>query len=108
MEFDPQLMWETFVRLTREALASVPAQEIAALSTTSFRDGVVFLDGQGRVLYAGTNRDARAVAQGFEMAQAHGERIYSLCGRWPGGTDAAAHLLWMKKFQKRIRNRFQE
>ena len=99
MEFDPQRMWGTFIRLTRETLVSVAAREIAALSTTSFRDGVVFLDPQGRVMYAGTNRDARAVAQGFEMAQAHGETIHSVSGRWPVGTDAAAHLLWMKKFR---------
>jgi autoinducer 2 (AI-2) kinase len=105
MEFDPQRMWEAFVQLTREALASVAAREIAALSTTSFRDGVVFLDPQGQVVYAGTNRDARAVAQGFEMAQAHGERIYSLSGRWPVGTDAAAHLLWMRKFRPEVYQR---
>lgn len=105
LEFDPQQMWDAFVRMTRETLASVAAREIAALSTTSFRDGVVFLDPQGQVLYAGTNRDARAVAQGFEMAQAHGERVYSLSGRWPVGTDAAAHLLWMKKFRPEVYQR---
>lgn len=104
-EFDPQQMWDTFVQLTREALASAPPGEVAALSATSFRDGVVFLDDENEVLYAGTNRDARAVAQGFEMAQAHGEAIYSLTGRWPLGTDAAAHLLWMRKFRPDVYQR---
>jgi autoinducer 2 (AI-2) kinase len=99
LEFDPQEMWGVFVRLTREALGALPAKEVAALSTTGFRDGVVFLDGDGSVLYAGTNRDARAAAQGFEMAQAHGDAIYELTGRWPVGTDAAAHLLWMRKLR---------
>ena len=98
-EFDPQQMWDTFVQLTREALAAAPLGEVAAIGATSFRDGVVFLDDENEVLYAGTNRDARAVAQGFEMAQAHGEAIYSLTGRWPLGTDAAAHLLWMRRFR---------
>ncbi len=97
LEFDPQRMWETFMRLTREALAELPPGEVAAISTTSFRDGVVFLDGEGEVLYAGTNRDARSVAQGFQMAQRHGETIYSATGRWPVGTDGAAHLLWMRE-----------
>jgi autoinducer 2 (AI-2) kinase len=99
LEFDPQEMWRVFVRLTREALGALPAGQVAALSVTSFRDGVVFLDGDGEVLYAGSNRDARAAAQGFEMAQGHGDAIYALAGRWPVGTDAAAHLLWMRKFR---------
>jgi autoinducer 2 (AI-2) kinase len=88
-EFDPQQMWDTFVQLTRGALASAPCGEVAALSTTSFRDGVVFVDRENEVLHAGTNRDARAVTQGFEMAQAHGEAIYYLTGRWPLGIDGA-------------------
>lgn len=96
-EFDHRQMWETFVGLTREALQAVPAERVLALSVTSFRDGMVFLDAQGEVLYAGTNRDGRAVAQGFEMAQRHGEAIYWRTGRWPLGMDGAAHLLWMRK-----------
>ena len=104
-EFDPQQMWDTFVQLTRKALAAAPPGVVTAVSATSFRDGVVFLDGENEVLYAGTNRDARAVAQGFEMAQAHGEAIYSLTGRWPLGTDAAAHLLWMRRLRPEVYQR---
>jgi autoinducer 2 (AI-2) kinase len=105
MEFDPHAMWDTFVRLTREALAEVSTEEVAAICTTSFRDGVVFLDGEGQVLYAGSNRDARSVTQGFQMAQRHGERIYAATGRWPLGTDAAAHLLWMREFRPYVYER---
>lgn len=105
LEFDPQRMWETFVRLTREALAELPPGEVAAISTTSFRDGVVFLDSEGETLYAGTNRDARSVAQGFQMAQRHGETIYAATGRWPLGTDGAAHLLWMRQSRPEVYER---
>lgn len=105
LEFDPQRMWETFVRLTREALAELPPGEVAAISTTSFRDGVVFLDSKGETLYAGTNRDARSVAQGFQMAQRHGETIHAATGRWPLGTDGAAHLLWMRQSRPEVYER---
>jgi autoinducer 2 (AI-2) kinase len=105
LEFDPQRMWETFVRLTREALAELPLGEVTAISTTSFRDGVVFLGSNGETLYAGTNRDARSVAQGFQMAQRHGETIYAATGRWPLGTDAAAHLLWMRECRPEVYER---
>jgi sugar (pentulose or hexulose) kinase len=105
LEFDPHAMWETFVRLTREALAEVPPEKVAAMCTTSFRDGAVFLDGEAQVLYAGTNRDARSVTQGFQVAQRHGETIYAVTGRWPLGTDAAAHLLWMREFRPEVYER---
>jgi sugar (pentulose or hexulose) kinase len=105
LEFDPHAMWETFVRLTREALAGVPPEEVVAICTTSFRDGVVFLDSEGQALYAGTNRDARSVTQGFQMAQRHGEAIYAVTGRWPLGTDGAAHLLWMREFRPKVYER---
>jgi autoinducer 2 (AI-2) kinase len=105
LEFDPEEVWSIFGRLTREALGSVPAEQVLALSTTSFRDGIVFLDDNGQVLYAGTNRDARAVAQGFEMAQRHGETIYRVTGRWPVGIDGAAHLLWIRRFRPEVYER---
>jgi autoinducer 2 (AI-2) kinase len=105
LEFDPEEMWGAFGRLTKEALGSIPPEEVLALSTTSFRDGMVFLDDDGQVLYAGTNRDARAVAQGFEMSQRHGETIYRLTGRWPVGIDGAEHLLWMRKFRPEVYER---
>jgi sugar (pentulose or hexulose) kinase len=57
------------------------------------------------VLYAGTNRDARSVPQGFQMAQRHGEAIYAITGRWPLGTDGAAHLLWMREFRPEVYQR---
>lgn len=100
--FHPQEMWRTFGELTRESLTNLPSGEVLALSTTSFRDGIVFLDDDGEVLYGGTNRDARSVAQGFEMAQRYGETIYALAGRWPLGIDGAAHLLWMREFRPEV------
>jgi sugar (pentulose or hexulose) kinase len=98
LEFDHRGMWDTFRQLTRRALEDVQPEKVLAVSVTSFRDGMVFLDAHGEVLYAGTNRDARAVGQGFEVAQQHGEEIYQRTGRWPLGTDGAAHLLWMRKY----------
>lgn len=105
LEFDAGEMWDTFGQLTREALGSISEREVLAISTTSFRDGAVFVDAEGQVLYSGTNRDARAVAQGFEMAQKYGEEIYRVTGRWPLGIDAAAHLLWMRGSRPRVYER---
>jgi autoinducer 2 (AI-2) kinase len=105
LEFDPGEMWDAFVQLTREALKSVGAREVRAISVTSYRDGMVFLDKRGEVLYAGSNRDGRAVAQGFELAQKHGETLYALTGRWPLGIDGAEHLLWMRRSRPEVSDR---
>jgi autoinducer 2 (AI-2) kinase len=105
LEFDPGQMWEAFAQLTRKALKFVGDGDVLAISATSFRDGMVFLDEGGQVLYAGSNRDGRAVAQGFELAQKHGETIFALTGRWPLGIDGAEHLLWMHKFKPELYRR---
>lgn len=117
--FDPEEWWGALVDAAREALAKAgtrgvgggaagptggtgePAsgagRRILAVSTTSLRDGVVFLDGDGREVYCGTNRDGRAIGLGFEIAQSVGERQWHITGRWPLGLDAAARLLWFKR-----------
>jgi len=97
-EFDPEGVRDALGRVTRRALeqAGVRPSQVAAISTTSFRDGVVFLDRGGRVLYPGTNRDMRAAGEAFELAQNHGEMIYRITGRWPMGLEAASHLLWAR------------
>ena len=36
LEFEPQQVWDTFVELTREALASARVEDIAAISVTRY------------------------------------------------------------------------
>ena len=52
------------------------------------REGCVFLDAAGEVLYAGPNLDARAVMQGMEVQSPHGARPPAR----HHGTRAALHL----------------
>lgn len=97
-EFDPGAMWATLARTTRLALAraGVAPDSVRAISATSQRDGVVFLDAQGTELHCSTNRDARGVLHAEEIAREFGELIYRTCGRWPLGLDAAARLWWFR------------
>lgn len=98
-EFDPAEVWGVFRSVTRRAmdLAGIAPEDVLGIGCTSLRDGVVFLDGGGREIYAGTNRDARSIALGGEMQKKWGESMTPLTGRTPLGLDAAAHLLWYRR-----------
>jgi len=97
-EFEPEEMWAVLCRLTRQALdqAGVDPQAVRAISATSQRDGVVFLDADGRELHCSTNRDARGVLHAEDIAREFGETIYAVTGRWPLGLDAGARLWWFR------------
>ena len=98
-EFDPAQVWATLARTTRRAMsqAGVVPAAVRAVSVTSQRDGLVFLDGQGRELYCGTNRDARGVLHAEEIAESFGERICQVTGRWPLGLGAVGRLWWFRQ-----------
>lgn len=98
-EFDPEEFWTTLCSVAREAIdqAGLGPDDVLGIGCTSLRDGVVFLDGDGREIYAGSNRDARSIALGGEMQKKWGELMTPRTGRTPLGLDAAAHLLWYQR-----------
>jgi len=97
-EFDPQEMWAVLCRTIRRAMeqAGADPRAVRGISATSQRDGVVFLDANGRELHCSTNRDARGVLHAEEIAKKFGRAIYRITGRWPLGLDAMARLWWFR------------
>lgn len=97
-EFDPQETWSALARTTRLAMkeAKMAAQSVRAISATSQRDGVVFLDAKGQEIYCSTNRDARGVLHAEDIARTFGEVIHRVTGRWPLGLSAMARLWWFR------------
>lgn len=106
-EFDPEQMWAALCRTTRLALerAGVPADAVRGISTTSQRDGSVFLDAQGKELLCTTNRDARGVLHAEEVAKEFGEQIYRVTGRWPLGLNALDRLGWLRLHRPEVYER---
>lgn len=98
-EFDPDHFWGIFCQLIGECLSSsrVTPQEIAAVTSTSQREGLVLLDDRGREIYAAPNLDFRAREQAEHLSQACGEEIYHRAGHWPHAIFALARLLWFKE-----------
>lgn len=106
-EFDPHILWSTLCQLVSEALKSkaLSPREIAAVSVTSQRQGVVFLDKEGVELYAGPNLDLRAVSEGATIDERLGSKVYEITGHLPSFFFAPAKLRWFQVHQPDIYSR---
>ncbi len=67
-----------------------------AVSITSQRQSVVFMDREGRPLHGGPNTDVRAVFQGFALDAQHGNLLYGTTGHRPTFMMAAGKLSWLR------------
>ena len=99
--FDHETLWRSICGAVQRALHSsgVPANQIAAVAATSQRQAVVFLDADGRELYAGPNIDLRAVFEGAAIDDEQGDRIYRTTGHLPSFFFTPAKLRWFKLHQ---------
>jgi sugar (pentulose or hexulose) kinase len=97
-EFNPTRFWDIICRIIGEAIkkAALSPAQIIAISATSQRQGVVFLDKDGRELYAGPNIDLRALSEGFSMDSEFGDEIYRITGHAPSFLFTPAKLRWFK------------
>ena len=92
--FDPDALWRSLRGVIAATLRD--GGDISAVSVTSQRQGVVFLDGAEREVYAGPNLDLRAVFEGAAIDDEMGARVYEVTGRLPSFLLAPAKLLWFR------------
>ena len=92
-EFHLPMLWPDLCALVRSSLRKTGTEpsRVGAVAVTGQRQAVVFLDGEGRELYAGPNLDLRAV---FEGAQLDAEDAVS---RRPSMLFAHAKLRWFRE-----------
>ena len=97
-ELDPTGVWSTVCDLLRGTVRDLGAGpgQIAAVTATSQRQGVVFLDAEGGEIYAGPNLDLRAVFEGAEIDDRMGAEVYRTTGHAPSLLFAPAKLRWFQ------------
>lgn len=99
MSFATDRNWTLILEIIREAIAEagISGTDIAAVSSTSMREGIVLLDSDGHEVWACANVDARAEAEVRALAANPGleERIYGETGQTFALT-AGPRLLWLK------------
>jgi autoinducer 2 (AI-2) kinase len=99
--FDTARNWTLICECIREALARSgrrPA-DIAGVSSTSMREGMVLYDAAGREIWACPNVDSRAADQASELVRSGAaRRIYENGGDWVAITSPA-RFLWIREHE---------
>ena len=97
-EFNADLVWENVCGTAAACLRDVGVThgQLAAVTATSQRQSVVFLDRNGGVLYAGPNTDLRAVFEGAAIDDRMRDRVYNATGHIPSMLLAPAKLTWFR------------
>ncbi|MFX1452299.1 MAG: FGGY-family carbohydrate kinase [Promethearchaeota archaeon] len=106
VDFEADKFWYILCKLAKTAIktSKINPQDIIAISSTSMRHGCVFLDKQGKELYAGPNIDARAYMEGMEMQGKYKEKIQHITGHLPPIMYVPAKLAWFKKNKPEVYN----
>ncbi|UGU17652.1 hypothetical protein LS482_07185 [Sinomicrobium kalidii] len=93
--FDPGQLWDQIMALAKKLLSRFPDTEIKAITASSQREGIVLTDREGHNLIGLPNHDHRG--REWESVVTDPEKIYRLCGRYPGSIFSALKLYGIKK-----------
>ena len=103
-EFEPQAVMDAVGQLVEKILQEhgVHPRDVAAIGVTTQRQGVVFLDEDGRELYCGPNVDLRAIFEGAAIDEELGDEVYATTGHFPSFLLAPARLRWFREHRPTI------
>ena len=106
-EFDPNTLWRIVCQNIRRSIkdAGISSGDIVGVSATSQREGMVLLDKEGKVLYAGPNIDLRALMEGLSIDSDYKKDIYFITGHTPSFLFAPAKLKWFESNQPETYNK---
>jgi autoinducer-2 kinase len=96
-DFDTHANWLLITACIRDAMnqAGATGDDVAAVSATSMREGIVLYDQAGAEIWACPNVDSRAAREAEELiAEGAAEKIYAEAGDWVSITSPA-RLRWL-------------
>jgi autoinducer 2 (AI-2) kinase len=102
--FDTAANWRLICECIREALASsrISPHDVAAVSSTSMREGMVLYDADGHEIWACPNVDSRSDAEATELVRSgKAQQIFEQGGDWVAITSPA-RFLWIKAHEPDI------
>jgi len=102
--FDTARNWRLICECTREAIsrAGIAPSEIAGVSSTSMREGMVLYDSTGREIWACPNVDSRSADQARQLiASGDARRIFETGGDWVAITSPA-RFLWIREHEPEV------
>jgi len=101
MGFDYKKNWQIIITCIKEAVfkAGIKARDIAAVTATSMREGIVVYDREGNELFGVANVDARAFKEVADIHERYPhleKEFYDISGQ-TFALGALPRLLWLKK-----------
>lgn len=102
--FDTTGNWRLIGECVRDAIgkAGITARNIAAVSSTSMREGMVLYDDRGEEIWACPNVDSRSAAEATELVRSGlARQIYETGGDWVSITSPA-RFLWIQAHEPEI------
>jgi sugar (pentulose or hexulose) kinase/phosphoglycerate dehydrogenase-like enzyme len=95
---DTDDIWAKLGEACSDALAKAGAGpgDVVGIAVTSMRNTTVIIDGEGKVLFATPNQDARAVGEALVWAGQEGKAVHEIGGHWPSPLFTGSRLLWLK------------
>ena len=102
LSFDPQQLWKQILTLASTALSAVNNIELAMITVSSQREGIVMIDKDGNSLLGMPNHDHRGRA--FEPLYKDNDRVYQLTGRYPSSLFSAMKMVGVREVQPAIYN----
>ena len=102
--FSPEELWGRIAKVLGDGLkaAGIRPDDIAAISITSQRQGVAFLNGAGRTIYVGPNTDLRAVFEGAAIDDRLAGQVHAATGHLPSFFFTPAKLHWWRGQHPRL------
>jgi autoinducer-2 kinase len=103
-DFDVRANWAAITACVRDALqlAGADGADVAAVSSTSMREGIVLYDSGGSEIWACPNVDSRATVEAEDLIrEGAAERIYAEAGDWVSITTPA-RLRWLARHRPDI------
>lgn len=103
-DFDTTRGWQLVAACIREAIASagIAPTDVAAVTSTSMREGMVLFDAAGAELWACPNVDSRAGDEAASMvADGTARRFYDIAGDWVAIT-APPRIAWLRRHRPDI------
>lgn len=105
-EFVASDFFNTFCHLVRDLVKKhkIKPEDVLGISTASMRHSNVFLDKNGKEVYAGSNTDIRGLFYQDVVEEKAGVDLYKLTGQWPPLMFMPSRLLWFKEEKPEVFN----
>lgn len=98
--FEPNVLWQQIVQLTKAVLQQQPAVRIKAVTASSQREGIVLMSKDGGSLIGLSNHDHRG--REWESIVKAPHDVYRLTGRYPTSLFSAMKLVGIRERQPEI------